>query len=52
MTQHLTQEAADFAGDLNNPIEERLTAILGQHRRLGQARHTAATQLEFSRQPP
>jgi hypothetical protein len=51
VTQHLTQEAADIAADLNNhTIEERLAALLnapGQHKRLGQAMHTAATQLEF-----
>jgi hypothetical protein len=52
VNQHrLSPEAAAIAADLNNhTIEERLGALLsapGQHKRLGQAMHTAATQLEL-----
>jgi hypothetical protein len=48
VNQRITPEAAAIAADMNNhTIEERLGALLGQRKHLGQATHTAASQLEF-----
>jgi hypothetical protein len=45
--QRISPDAAAFVANLNHPIEERLTAILGQRKLLQQAVQTAANQLEF-----